>query len=91
MSKRILNPDFDPLATLQGLARNQESMAQNINEIVRAVNNQAELIKNINARLAQIEKAQHESTLIHNPEASLSGVHGTGSRGSVRPNPQRDN
>lgn len=57
----MFDPNFNPLAQLQQLAKNQETAGKNIIEIARAINHQAEQLQDLHNRIQLLEMArQHE-------------------------------
>jgi hypothetical protein len=74
----MLDPNFDPLKTLQEVCKNQETMAKNIMEIAKAfnsqgdavtemakvINKQDQAIRDLHSRLQLLEIArQYETTI----------------------------
>lgn len=73
---KMFEDDFDPLATLQGIAHHQEEMARQFLEMARAINhhisvreqmithmnNQSNLILGLEERLQQLENTHGQAT-----------------------------
>jgi len=67
----MFNPDFDPLAQIESLQQQVNQLSINQNQLVQALNHQAQLLKQINNQLA----AQNNSILYLDTQQKILNAH----------------